>query len=76
MTYQFDEGVQYILTSKDISTLTENAPIAGESSLQSPDEIKKKRLSEIAFLLAQLILEKYFEQEGGDKGVDNSLILY
>jgi len=69
LTYQFDEGVQYILTSKDISTLTENAPIAGESSLQSPDEIKKKRLSEIAFLLAQLILEKYFEQEGGDKGV-------
>ena len=69
LTYQFDEGVQYRLTSKDISTLTENAPIAGESSLQRPDEIKKKRLSEIAFLLAQLILEKYFEQEGGDQGV-------
>jgi type III restriction enzyme len=69
LNYQFDEGVQYILTSKDIPTLTENAPIAGESSLQSPEEIKKKRVSEIAFLLAQLILEKYFEQEGGDKGV-------
>jgi type III restriction enzyme len=65
----FDEGVQYILTSRDISTITENAPIAGVSSLQSPGEIKKKRLSEIAFLLAQLILEKYFEQEGGDQGV-------
>ncbi|RKZ81281.1 MAG: restriction endonuclease subunit R [Candidatus Parabeggiatoa sp. nov. 1] len=69
LIYQFDEGVQYILTSKDISTITENAPIAGESSLQSPDEIKNKRVSEIAFLLAQLILEKYFEQEGCDKGV-------
>ena len=36
----------------------------GESSIHSLDELKGRRLNEVAFLLAKLTLEKYFRQDG------------
>jgi type III restriction enzyme len=46
----------------------ENAPIVGESSIHTLDDLKRRRLNEVAFLLAKLTLEKYFrDDEGNDK---------
>jgi type III restriction enzyme len=49
-----------------IPTKTENAPIVGESSIHTLDDLKRRRPNEIAFLLAKLTLEKYFRDDGGN----------
>ena len=49
-------------------TKTENAPIVGESSIHTLDDLKRRRPNEVAFLLAKLTLEKYFrDDDGNDK---------
>jgi type III restriction enzyme len=56
------------LSSADIPTKTENAPIVGESSIHTLDDLKRRRPNEVAFLLAKLTLEKYFrDDDGNDK---------
>lgn len=52
------------LSTADIPTKTENAPIVGESSIHTLDDLKRRRPNEVAFLLAKLTLEKYFRQDG------------
>ena len=60
----FSEDSRLILSPKDIPTRTENAPIVGERSIHTLDELKSRRKQEVAFLLAKLILEKYFRADG------------
>ncbi len=60
---EFTEDCHYSLSTKDVPTKTENAPIVGESSFHTLDDLRAKRLNEVAFLLAKLTLEKYFRQE-------------
>ena len=60
LTAKFTEDSQYILSTADIPTWTENAPIVGESSIQRLDDLKRRREQEVVFLLAKLVLEKYF----------------
>jgi type III restriction enzyme len=56
------------LSTADIPTRTENAPIVGEKSIHTLDDLKRHRPNEVAFLLAKLTLEKYFrDDEGNDK---------
>jgi len=56
------------LSTADIPTKTENAPIVGESSIHTLDDLKRRRPNEVAFLLARLTLEKYFRDDyGNDK---------
>ena len=56
------------LSTIDIPTRTENAPIVGESSIQTLDDLKRRRPNEVAFLLAKLTLERYFrDDDGNDK---------
>ncbi len=52
------------LSTADITTWTENAPIVGESSVHTLDDLRGRRPQEVAFLLAKLVLEKYFRQDG------------
>jgi hypothetical protein len=42
-----------------------NAPIVGESSIHTLDDLKRRRPNEVAFLLAKLTLEKYFRDDDG-----------
>jgi len=57
-----------VLSTADIPTWTENAPIVGESSILTLDDLKRRRPNEVAFLLAKLTLEKYFrDDDGNDK---------
>ena len=56
------------LSTADIPTTTENAPIVGESSLHTLDDLKRRRPNEVAFLLARLTLDTYFrDDDGNDK---------
>jgi type III restriction enzyme len=52
------------LTTADLPTKTENAPIVGESSIHTLDDLRRRRPNEVAFLLAKLTLERYFRYDG------------
>jgi len=64
LTATFTEESRLALSTADIPTKTENAPIVGESSIHTLDDLKRRRPNEVAFLLAKLTLEKYFRQDG------------
>lgn len=64
LTYNFTEDSKLTLSTQDIPTWTENAPIVGESSILTLDDIRRRREQEVAFLLAKLVLEKYFRGDG------------
>ena len=68
LTANFTDQSRLTLSTADIPTKTENAPIVGESSIHTLDDLKCRRLNEVAFLLAKLTLEKYFrDDDGNDK---------
>ena len=52
-----------VLTTADVPTKVENAPIVGESSVHTLDELKARRPQEVAFLLAKRVLEHYFRDD-------------
>ena len=60
LTVNFAKESVLTLSTENIPTKTENAPIIGTSSIHTLDDLKKHRDNEIAFLLAKLTLEKYF----------------
>ncbi len=64
LTATFSDESRLVLSTADIPTKTENAPIVGESSIHTLDDLKRHRPNEVAFLLAKLTLEKYFRQDG------------
>jgi type III restriction enzyme len=53
-----------VLSTEDVPTWTENAPIVGERTIHTLDDLKARRIQEVAFLLAKLTLEKYFRTDG------------
>jgi len=61
----FSEDSELVISTRDIPTRTENAPIIGESSIHDLDDLRARREQEVAFLLAKLTLEKYFRDDGG-----------
>lgn len=67
LTATFTEDSQFALTTQMVPSWTENAPIVGQSSIHTLEDLKAKRLQEVAFLLAKLVLEKYFRQDGGNQ---------
>src|ERR1019366_10176621 len=68
LTANFTDESRLTLSTADIPTKTENAPIAGESSTHTLDDLKRRRINEVAFMLAKLTLERYFrDDDGNDK---------
>jgi type III restriction enzyme len=63
LTAAFTDESRLTLSTADIPTRTENAPIVGESSIHTLDDLKRRRFNEVAFLLAKLTLEKYFRDD-------------
>ncbi len=53
-------GCRYSLSTEDLPTTTVNAPIIGQSSIHTLDDLRSRREQEVAFLLGKLTLEKYF----------------
>ena len=66
LTATFSEDSKLSLSTTDIPTKTEIAPIIGESSIHTLDDLKRRRLNEVAFLLAKRTLEKYFRDDDGN----------
>lgn len=68
LTAEFGPESCLALSTADIPTVTESAPIAGESVIHTLDDLKRRRPNEVAFMLARLTLETYFcDDEGNDK---------
>ncbi|MBI4556692.1 MAG: restriction endonuclease subunit R, partial [Candidatus Hydrogenedentes bacterium] len=63
----FDEDSILALSPEQIPTWTENAPIVGEHSYHTLDEVKNARHQVVAFTLAKLTLEKYFRDDDGNE---------
>jgi type III restriction enzyme len=58
---------RYSLGSDDVPLITENSPIVGESSVHTLDDLKEKREAQVAFLVAKLVIEKYFRTDGTEQ---------
>jgi type III restriction enzyme len=65
LSAEFTEASRFVLSTAHVPTSVENAPIVGETSVHTLDELKQRRVQEVAFLLAKLVLEKYFRDEAG-----------
>lgn len=63
---KFTDDSKMSLSTADIPTKTENAPIIGEKSIHTLDDLKAHREQEVAFLLSKLVLEKYFQEDDGN----------
>ena len=66
LTYNFDTAKHSISTA-DLPTITEIAPIVGQSVIHDLSELRSRREQQVAFLLAKLVLEKYFRWDGETK---------
>ena len=65
LTAKFDEDSVMPLSSLDLPTRTESAPIVGESTIHDLDDFKNRRVNEVTFTIAKEVLEKYFRDEEG-----------
>jgi len=63
---EFTEGSRMELPPGHVPTRTENAPIVGTSSVHTLEEIEHRRLQEVDFELARLVLETYFRDDEGN----------
>ncbi len=68
ITATFTEDSKLAISTADIPTKVQLDPIVGESSIHDLNDLKRRRLNEVAFTLAKRTLEKYFrDDEGHDK---------
>jgi len=66
LTANFSQDSKMSLSTADIPTETENAPIVGEASTHTLYSLKLHRQQEVAFRLAKLTLDKYFRDDDGN----------
>jgi len=66
LTASFTEDSRMALSTADVPTKTENAPIVGEPSTHTLYSLRSRREQEVAFRLAQLTLDKYFRDDDGN----------
>jgi len=67
LSAKFTDDSRMALSTADIPTKVENAPIVGEMSIHTLDELKLRREQEVIFLLAKFVSERYL------RDADNSL---
>jgi len=60
LTADFSQVPKFFVTTKNLPTETLNEPIFGQGVMLDLEGLKQRREAEIDFLLAKLILEKYF----------------
>lgn len=65
LTANFGTDSYMVLSSANVPTFTENAPLIGESSVHTLDELYRRREKEVTFLLAKHILERNFRDDDG-----------
>jgi type III restriction enzyme len=62
----FDAESEMSLSTGDVPTETESAPIVGEKSIHTLDDLKAHRENEVVFLIAKEVLERFFRDEDGN----------
>ncbi len=62
---KFTPDSQMALSTQDVPTRVENAPIIGERSIHTLYDLQTHRVQEVDFRLAQRVLERYFRDEEG-----------
>jgi len=67
LSYRFNEDSRMILSTIDVPTRVENEPIVGEGVIHRLDDLSSRREQEVSFLLAKLVLEKYFRLDGNEQ---------
>ncbi len=67
LTHKFNDESVLALTTADLPSKTESAPIVGETVIHTLDDLKRYRLNFVAFTLAKLTLEKYFRDDDGNE---------
>jgi type III restriction enzyme len=67
----FTDESRVVLSTADIPTRTENAPIVGETVIHTLNDLKSRREQEVAFGIARLVLNQYFPaDEAANAGPD------
>lgn len=61
----FGKESRLVLSTADIATWTETAPLAGETSIHTLDDLRARREQEVAFHLARRVLDTYFRDDDG-----------
>jgi type III restriction enzyme len=60
---EFTEDSHLALSTADMPLRVENAPIVGEISIHTLDDLKRRRDQEVVFHIARRILERYFRDD-------------
>ncbi len=66
LTAKFTDDSRLILSTEDVPTETYNAPIVGETSTHTLEDLKKRREQEVDFRVAQTLLEQFFRDDEGN----------
>jgi type III restriction enzyme len=67
LTAKFDEDSVMPLSSLDLPTKTESAPIVGESTIHDLDDFKSHRMNEVVYTISKEVLERYLKDEEGNQ---------
>lgn len=67
LSARFGPESRLTLSTADVATWTENAPVVGRTAEHTLDDLKGKRGQEIAYSIAALVLREYFPATPGDK---------
>jgi type III restriction enzyme len=67
LTAAFGPDARHVLSTVDVPTKVENAPIVGEKSIHTLDELKTHREQEVEFHLARRILDTYFRDDDSNR---------
>jgi type III restriction enzyme len=62
----FNSESQMPLSTLDLPTETESAPIVGEKTIHNLDDLRVRRMNEVVFTIAKEVLEKFFKDEEGN----------
>jgi type III restriction enzyme len=62
---QFTGDSRMALSTQDLPTKVQVDPIVGESTIHTLDDLKKRRVNEVAFVLAKRVLDKFFRDDDG-----------
>jgi type III restriction enzyme len=63
LTANFTEASKKVLSSREIPINVQMNPIVGETEVHTLDDIKKRRMQEVAFKIAQLLVQNYLKAD-------------
>lgn len=63
----FTDASRMALSTRVLPTEVVNAPIIGETSVHTLDDLRRQRLQTVAFHLAKFLLDRYFREDGNQE---------